>query len=380
MKVLITASVLCHIAQFHKPLIGLLKEQGHEVHVAAWDNLAEKDGLQLENVDRFFNIPFQRSPFSPKNMAAYRQLRRVVEAGGYDIIHCNTPAVGVLTRLAARRSRKVQGTRVFYTAHGFHFFRGAPLLYWLLYYPVEKFMCRYTDTLITINKEDSQLVQSRFRVHSFHLHGVGADSARFHPVSEEEKQALRQQLGLPQEDHLILCVGELIPRKNMFTLIRVAELLVPRMPRIRFLIAGNGPMAGKLQELIHQLKLEEHVCLLGYKRRVQQYMQAADIVVSCSLQEGLGLNLVEGMMCGKPVVAADNRGHREFVQEGVSGFLVPLTQDEAYTERLLQLLSDRALCERMARAAIEAAQPFSVSRVRPELAGLYNLLPATERP
>ncbi len=373
MKILLTASVLSHIAQFHKPLINMLKGQGHEVHVAAHNNLAEKDGLSLENVDQLFNIHFHRTPFTPKNIPAYRQLRRVIDKGAYDIIHCNTPAVGVLTRLAARRTRKKHGTKVFYTAHGFHFFKGAPLINWLLYYPTEKFMCRYTDTLITINEEDTRLVQERFHVRHFHMHGVGADSTRFLPVSAEEKQLLRQQLGLRQEDRIILCAGELIPRKNMLTLIQVAEQLAPRVPHLRILIAGNGPMEPKLRARIHELKLGQHVCLLGYRSNLQQYMQAADVVVSCSLQEGLPLNIMEAMMVGKPVVASDTRGHRELLQEGVSGFFVAPTDAEAYAERILRLLNDRVLYGRMSRAAIEDVRPFSIKQISPELHALYGL-------
>ncbi len=375
MKILLTASVLSHVAQFHKPLIRMLKEQGHTVHVAAWDNLAQKNGLKLEHIDAHFNIAFHRSPFSPKNLPAYRQLRRIIEEGGYDIIHCNTPAVGVLTRLAARHSRKVHGTRVFYTAHGFHFYEGAPLKNWLLYYPIEKFMCRYTDTLVTITEEDARLARERFPVTVFHMHGVGADSRRFYPVSEEEKQRLRQQLRLGAEERVILCTGELLPNKNQATLIRAAAILAMDVPSLKVLLAGNGPEEARLRALIRELKLEQHVCLLGYCPDVERYVQAADIVVSCSFREGLPFNIVEGMMAARPIVASHNRGHRELVQEGQTGYLVAPANAEACAERILQLLRDKELYQRLAQAAAERGLLYADKHIRPELETLYGSPP-----
>ncbi len=373
MKVLLTASVLCHIALFHKQLIQMLKERGHTVHVAAADDLAEKDGLQLDNVDRIYNIQFHRSPFCISNIPAYRELRRIIDTERYDIIHCNTPAVGVLTRLAARHSRLEHGTKVIYTAHGFHFYKGAPLRNWLLYYPIEKFLCRYTDILVTINEEDTQIVQSDFPVRSFHMHGVGADSSRFFRVSADTKRALRQQLGLPLESRVILNVGELVPNKNQATLIRAAAILRESHSSLKVLLAGNGQEEQKLRKLIADLHLENVVSLMGHKTNIHEYMQAADVISSCSLREGLGLNLIEGMMTGMPVVAADNRGHREFVEDGKTGFLVAPMNAEAHAERISRLFSDDDLYCRIAQAAHERAQMFTDTRILPELEAIYDM-------
>lgn len=156
MKVLLTATVQSHICQFHKPLAEVLHEHGCEVHVAARDNLAEKNGLKLDFVDKVFNVPFARSPKSLDNIKAYRQLKKIIDEGGYDVIHCNTPMGGVVTRLAARKARK-KGTKVFYTAYGFHFYQGAPKKNWIVFYPIEKFFSRLTDKLITITAEDYKI-------------------------------------------------------------------------------------------------------------------------------------------------------------------------------------------------------------------------------
>lgn len=171
MKVLLVATVQSHICQFHRPLVAMLHEHGCEVHVAARNNLAEKNGLKLDFVEQVFDVPFQRSPFSPKNLGAYKQLKKIIDEGNYDVVHCNTPVGGVLGRLAARKARK-RGTKVFYTAHGFHFYKGAPKKNWLIWYPVEKFMCRHTDKLITITQEDYDLASAKFPTQVERIHGV----------------------------------------------------------------------------------------------------------------------------------------------------------------------------------------------------------------
>src|SRR5699024_3114121 len=156
----------------------LLKENGYEVHVAAKDNLAEKNGLQLAYADRVFDVPFSRSPFGRTNFRAYRQVKEIINGTRYAVISCNTPVGGVVTRLAAKKARK-SGTKVFYTAHGFHFYKGAPIQNWLLYYPVEKWLARYTDTLITITEEDYTLPREKLCTNVVRLHGMGANTEKY---------------------------------------------------------------------------------------------------------------------------------------------------------------------------------------------------------
>lgn len=122
MKVLLTATVQSHICQFHKPLVEVLHKHGCEVHVAARDNLAEKNGLKLDFVEKVYDIPFARSPKSKDNIQAYKELKHIINNENYDVIHCNTPMGGIVTRLAAKQVRK-QGTKVYYTAHGFIFIK-----------------------------------------------------------------------------------------------------------------------------------------------------------------------------------------------------------------------------------------------------------------
>src|SRR5690606_10354189 len=185
-KILFCATVDYHFKAFHLPYLQWFAAQSWEVHVAA------KGDMDLPYVDRKFDIPLQRSPFRRANVAAYRSLKKIIEKERYDIIHCHTPMGGVIARLAARHARK-NGTKVIYTAHGFHFCKGAPLLNWLLYYPMEKALARLTDCLITINEEDYALaVRNKFGAARIeHVHGVGVSMDEFRPASSLENQYLR---------------------------------------------------------------------------------------------------------------------------------------------------------------------------------------------
>ena len=371
MKVLLVATVQSHICQFHRPLVAMLHEHGCEVHVAARNNLAEKNGLKLDFVEQIFDVPFQRSPFSPKNLGAYKQLKKIIDEGSYDVVHCNTPVGGVLGRLAAQIARK-RGTKVFYTAHGFHFYKGAPKKNWLIWYPVEKFMCRHTDKLITINEEDYQLAQSKFPVETCHIHGVGVSVSRYHPHSAEEEEAFRKDESLSAQDFVVLCTGELNANKDQQTLIDAAILCRDRIPELKVLLAGNGPLEPALREQIAENHAEGYIRLLGYRTDLERVVPAANVIVSCSHREGLGLNLIEGMLCGKPVIAVENRGHRELIENGVTGYLVPIGDSCILAEKLVQIHDDGNQKE-LGRAGYEKAQKYTSTFVGKELEGIFEL-------
>lgn len=371
MKILFVATVQSHICQFHLPIMGMLREKGYEVHVAARDNLEEKNGLQMKNADKVFNIPFERSPFNSKNIKAYKELRRIMKEENYDIVHCNTPVGGILTRLAGRKLRK-NGLRVIYTAHGFHFYKGAPKKNWIIYYTIEKFMSRYTDDLITITEEDYNLAKAKgFKGNIHHVHGVGVNSSKFVKLSEEDRQELRKSKGY-NDEFIILCTGELNKNKNQATLIRAMSKIVKKHDNVRLLLAGNGPEHDNLVSLINELDLGMYVELLGYRTDLEDYVNICDLVVSASYREGLPLNIMEAMICGKPVVASDNRGHRELVKDGQNGILVDLNRDGGFTDSISLLIENQEVRERFSVNGMRMVEPFKVENVKGELVRIYD--------
>lgn len=368
MKVLLTATVQSHICQFHRPLVEVLHEHGCEVHVAARDNLAEKNGLKLDFVERVFDVPFARSPKSLDNLKAYKQLKKIIDEGNYDVIHCNTPMGGIVTRLAAQKARK-NGTKVYYTAHGFHFYKGAPKQNWLVFYPIEKFFSRFTDLLITITHEDYELAKDAFTCQVKHIHGVGVDENRYYPVGIEEQKRLREELGFTSEQKIILCIGELLPNKNQKMAIHMMKHVIEVFPDAVLLLAGNGPEKSNLISEIASCGLQKNVTLLGYCTCLEKYQRIADVLVACSYREGLPLNVVEAMLTGTPVVATINRGHCELIQNGRNGYLVE--GGKLMSEKIIGLFFEskkRIECGTYARIF---AKKYSFSNVKQELESIY---------
>lgn len=370
-KILLTATVQSHVCQFHRPLIEMLREEGdYEIHVAARNNLAEKNGLKLDFADQVFDVPFERFPFHPRNIKAYRMLKRVLRENEYEFIHCNTPVGGVLTRLAARKYRR-RGAKVIYTAHGFHFYRGASRLNWMIYYPIERILSRYTDCLVTINGEDYALASARFPCKVARIHGVGVSDERYYPVSEEVAMALRQELDFSPETRIMLCIGELNANKNQTMAIEAMEQVLRQCPRAVLVIAGNGPRRCELEELVFARGLGEHVRFLGYCSTLEKYHRVSDMGISCSIREGLGLNAIEAMLTGNPMVGTRNRGHAELIRHNENGFLVEIGDVEGMAACMIRLLEDRELRRTMGRNGLESVTPYTYARVKRELRSVY---------
>ena len=313
-RVLFVATVVkTHIMTFHIPFLKMFNEMGCETAVAAKNDYENPTDCVIPYCDCFYNIDFERSPLKKANIKAYKKLKALVKEEKFDIVHCNTPVGGVLTRLACRKLRKT-GTKVIYTAHGFHFYKGAPLKNWLLYYPVEWICAFWTDVLITINKEDYARAKKRMHAKRVeYIPGVGIDLQKFTPnrLSQEEKDRLRKSIGVGMEDKLLLSVGELIRRKNHESVIRaLAEL---DDPKLKYRICGCGKLESYLRNLIEELHLTDRVQLLGYRNDISELCECADLFVFPSFQEGLPVALMEAIASKVPVICSDIRGNTDLV-------------------------------------------------------------------
>ena len=309
-KVLFVATVVkTHINTFHLPFLKMFKEYGWEVHVAAKNDFVDEPCV-IPNCDRYFDIDFARSPFYKSNIKAYKQLKQIIEINHYDIIHCHTPVAGVLTRLAARN---VKGTTVIYTAHGFHFYQGALLINWFVYYPIERFCAKFTDKLITINQEDYNRVKDwdlRNKGTVYYVPGVGIDLEKIQNISVNKLQK-KKELGIPNGVKVLLSVGELNKNKNHEIIIRALSKLADK--DFIYLICGKGELKEYLKILAKELGLNDRVKLLGYRKDVLEICKIADLFIFPSKREGLPLSLIEALACDLPCVASDIRGNRDLL-------------------------------------------------------------------
>ncbi|MBP1990373.1 glycosyltransferase family 4 protein [Paenibacillus eucommiae] len=365
-KVLFCATIDYHFKAFHLPYMSWFKEQGWEVHVAA------NGSMDLPYVDRKFDIPIQRSPFSLKNMKAYTDLKSIIDENEYNIIHCHTPVGGVLARLAAREARR-NGTMVFYTAHGFHFCIGAPFTNWLVYYPIEKIFSRYTDCLITINEEDYALaVKRQFKAKRIErVHGVGINTERFQSIDQIQRYAARVELGYKPDDFLLFYAAEFNKNKNQQFLIQVMALIKNEVPQARLLLAGSGSLLDSCRELAEKLNVEDRVDFLGYRKDIASLLPLCDVAVASSMREGLPVNIMEAMACGLPIVASANRGHSELVEDTVNGYVITDQNYGKFAERLIQLSRSDELRKKIGLENINRVRTYSLPQVRMELTGIY---------
>jgi glycosyltransferase EpsD len=366
-KVLYCATVDYHFKAFHLPYMQWFKEQSWEVHVAA------KGSIKLPCCDKKYDIPIERSPFKFGNLIAYKKLKRIIDENNYDIIHVHTPMAGVIARLAARNARK-KGTKVIYTAHGFHFYKGASLLNWIIYYPIERWLSNYTDTLITINSEDYNLaVKYKFKAGKIErVHGVGVDRIRFKPISNSEIVKLRDKHGYKREDFLLYYIAELNKNKNQELLLKSVAKAREKISNIKLVLAGDGILAEHYKSMAKRLGIEDYVDFLGFRKDVDEIAQMSDIAVASSLREGLPVNIMEAMACGKPIIATDNRGHRELIKNNYNGFIVDCYDKISFKRKLYDLYYSEQLRSYFANNAVVESSLYDISNVQKEMAEIYS--------
>ncbi len=365
---LVTHVVKHHLIPFHIPYIKWFKQNGYETYVCARNDYENKDDCRIPYCDHYYDLPFKRFPVSMNNLYAYKKLKQVINKNQFDIIHCHTPVGGVLTRLAARKSR-INGTKVIYTAHGFHFFKGAPLLNWLIYYPIEKICSHFTDVLITINQEDYSLAKNKMKAQKLlYIQGVGIDTQKIFNILVEKKQT-RHELGISEKSIMLLSVGELNRNKNHELIFRSLAKL--NNSDVHYFIAGVGDLATNLNKLAKSLNITENIHILGYRTDIPQLLMASDIFVFPSRREGLSVALMEAMLCGLPVVCSEIRGNSDLIHNAKGGFLIKVNNPEEYANKLNILLQDRELCRSFGEYNKAFVNQFTIENVMREIEKLY---------
>lgn len=378
-RVLMLASVASMIDQFNMPNIALLRKLGYEVDVAcnfiegntcSDERVAElKQKLQDMHV-RCYQIDFARNiKHMGQNMRALRQVEDLMKQNRYAFCHCHSPIGGVVARIAGHRTK----TKVIYTAHGFHFYQGAPLVNWLVYYPVEKVLSRWTDVLITINHEDYKLAKKKFKMKKLtYVPGIGIDTQR-ECLSQKEKEGKRKELGIPQDAFLITNAAEFTPNKNQKTVIEAIEQL--HNPNIYFVMCGIGEKKAELEQYVKEHGLEEHIRFVGFRNDLHEILQTSDCFVLSSFREGLSVALMEAMAEGLPVVCSRIRGNVDLIKDGKGGILVSSGNKEDYEAAFRKLYEmkhkELADFQRMGQINAEKVQGFGRKAVECVMENVY---------
>ncbi|MGD8374139.1 MAG: glycosyltransferase family 4 protein [Candidatus Woesebacteria bacterium] len=364
-KVLFTSHT-ANFSKFNRPFMRMLAQQGYEVHYASAGEEEVKD------CNKHFTIPFERNPFKLNNLRALIKLKKIIDAQNYSIIHTHTPMGSVVTRLAAISARK-KGTRIIYTAHGFHFFKSAPILNWLIYYPIEKIMARYTDTLITINREDYNRASKKFKTDTQYVPGVGVDIAKFDiKMTTAERNKIRKTLGLKPDDFVMIYVAELSKRKNQLWLIQTIAQLIHDDPKIHLLLPGQDSLNGRCQALAQKIKLDKNIHFLGYRKDIPQLMKISDLAVSSSTQEGLPVNIMEAMMSKLPVITAACRGADELINDGVNGYIFDLKKSAQLMNGVIDIHSNNDIRKRVSKEYKNNIKKYTLPNILKYMARIYG--------
>lgn len=337
-KILFTS----HTANFHKfnrPLMrmlrGTLEEPYTDLNMGGWQvDYASANEEEVFDADNVFKVDFARSPLRfDKHIKAYRQLKKIISEGDYELIHTHTPVGSIVTRWAAKAARK-KGTKVIYTCHGFHFYDGAPKQNWRIYYPIEKKMAKNTDLLVTINREDFERAKNDFSCPVEIINGVGVDTAKFKKTSKADQKVARKKYGLSDDDFVMVYLAEYTDNKNHEMLVRAAAPIMKENKNLKLLFLGEGDLMGKIKELAKELNVENRVIMPGYIRdNYAALVQSCDLCVSASKREGLGLGVLECVLCGLPILVANNRGHRDIVNDK-KNYLFEFDDIDALTKKM----------------------------------------------
>ena len=377
MKILYVTTISNTINSFLIPHIRLLIEQGHEVDIACNKEMDLEEEL-IHLGCHIHLIEFQRIPLKKENIIAYKKIKKLVIDEGYNLIHTHTPIASFVTRVACR---KIKNVRVLYTAHGFHFYKGAPIKNWIVYYLMERIAAKWTDGIITINNEDfesSKKFHIRDNGRVFLIPGIGVDTSQYKSISLEEKKKLRRENGYKENDFLLIYAAELNGNKNQEFLIENVALLKKSYPTIKLLLAGDGELMSDYEKYIDRLNVRDNVNLLGYRSDLAKIIPMCDVGVSASLREGLGINIIEYMSCKLPVVASENRGHKEIIKNGENGFLYKVNNSNHFNKLIENLYIDRSLKEKLGANAVDSIDKFSIKNSKKVMGELYSLYTINE--
>lgn len=375
-KVLIVASVISFIEWFNKENIDYLADNlGCEVHIAVnadyfEDTDRERTIQYLEKIKSkgiiVHNINFARSPFSKDNIEAYKQLKMLINSEHFDLIHCHTPMVSMLTRIAAKKTRKC-GTVVMYTCHGFHFHNASPKKNWLVYYPIEKYLSRYCDYIVTINKEDFNRAKTFHCKNVRYIPGVGVDINRI-MNAKVDKKAYKRSIGIPQDCVMMLSIGEMIERKNHEVIIKALGKL--KRDDIYYVICGKGPLRKQLEQLSTSFGV--HTVFLGFRKDIPELCNTADISAFPSRIEGLGLAGIEVMAAGVPLVSSNVHGILDYVINETTGYACDPDDVDGFAKAIDKLASSEELRDSMKDACLKAVEPYEIKNALSTMWGIYR--------
>ncbi len=361
--------------QFLLPCTLLLRDMGYEVHIGcnflSGNNSTEKRIKQFQQQLTELGIPYHQVDFDRNALKFHkyhkplRQLREILELGDFAAIHCHSPIGGVLGRMIGKQ----MGVKVLYTAHGFHFFKGATPMHWAVFYPAERLLSHWTDTLITINHEDYSRAQDFHAAHLYHISGAGVELECYRHAERSRMEVLTE-FGIPEDAVVFISIGELNHNKNHAVLLRALKRL--RNPHLHLIIAGTGKLADMLQKLAEEYGISEQVHIAGFRTDVADLLHASDVFCFPSKREGQGFTAIEAMAAGLPLITSNRHGIRDYSKDDITGYTCDPEDDAAFADAMRTLAEDSVLRKTMGRHNTRAAEEFALDTVLVQMREIYE--------
>lgn len=376
-RALMYASVASMIQQFNMNNIKILQNLDYQVDVVCnfrfGNTISEEKIKKFKNdLDRmhinYYHIPIPRKITDINNLKeSFRLTKKIINDNKYNLIHCHSPIGGIICRLANKKSRNYGYVKMIYTAHGFHFFKGNNIIKNFIFKAIEKYSAKYTDILITINKED-YLAAKQFTLKKngevLYIPGVGIDLENIQNI-EGDRNDLLKKLRLDRDVKLLLSVGELSKRKNQISVIKSIPYL---NEKYHYVLCGIGNKYSEFQDLAKQLNIENRIHMLGYRTDIIKIMKSCDIFLFPSLQEGLPVALMEAMACGLPCIASKIRGNTDLIQKD-GGFLITIN---SFSKELIKILNEDFINESMGIYNSNAIKSFSLKFIEKSMIEIYK--------
>ncbi|MGN9161710.1 glycosyltransferase family 4 protein [Clostridium sulfidigenes] len=325
-KILYITTVSRTINAFLIPHIEMLIDKGYVVDCACFIDKPIDKRLISKGV-KVYNVPFSRKPLSLRNLKAFWGLRFIQKINKYDVVHVHTPIAALYGRILKLWFPKI---KIIYTAHGYHFYKGAPKIAWCMFYPMEKLMARFTDVIININNEDYEITKNKLKPKICYLvNGVGINIEDIRRTEQKAEVLNIQKLSFDKDDFIILMIAELNHNKNQLQLIKALELIKDKYPKIKAISVGEGNRLKELKEEIVKRGIEKNISFLGYRENINEFIKISDIGILLSYREGLPKSIMEFMSHGKKVIGTNIRGIRDLIENESIGKLVEVGDYEA---------------------------------------------------
>lgn len=367
-RILYVTTLSRTVNAFLMPHIEQLIRNGYIVDIAC--KVDNPINITLINLGaKIYDVPFTRNPLDIRNIKAFKELIKIHNANRYNIVHVHTPIASIYGRLLKLKDKNI---KTIYTAHGYHFYKGAPLLNWIVFYPIEKVMAKLTDVTVTINIEDYDITLKRIKPKkTYIINGVGIDMNKYKVINDIEKIRIRNSLSLSENDFLILMIAELNNNKNHIQMIKAMELLKDKYENIKVLFVGEGNLESTLKKEVEVRGLSNNVLFLGFREDINELINISDVGVVLSYREGLPRSILEFMACGKPVICTDIRGCHDLIIDKYNGFLIKNDDEVSLYERIISLYDNETLISEFKKNTQREIVKYNINIILKKLYKLY---------